>query len=72
MMHHMNHGKREIWCRFFINTMENSDQDGKQPVFGRVLKGKELVRRLEGLHGVGEDRGKIMGKVLIKDCIVYE
>jgi len=50
--------------QFFITTVVTSWLDGKHVVFGKVLKGEELVRKIEGL---GSNSGKTSQKVVISD-----
>ncbi len=49
-------------CQFFINTVHNSYLDwfsageSKHPVFGRVIEGMDIVKKLEKTRTDGDDR----------------
>lgn len=51
--------------QFFITTVPTSHLDGKHVVFGKVLKGTEVVRELENIEKDGE---KPVKECKIKDC----
>jgi cyclophilin family peptidyl-prolyl cis-trans isomerase len=42
--------------QFFINTADNSFLDDKHTVFGKVVRGMEVVREIEGTDTTMEDR----------------
>ena len=51
--------------QFFITTVQTPWLDGKHVVFGRVLEGMELVKKIEGL---GTRSGRPRSVVRIIDC----
>jgi len=60
-----NAGPNTNGSQFFITTVVTSWLDGKHVVFGKVTKGDDIVKRIEGL---GSDSGKTKGKITIADC----
>lgn len=63
-------------CQFFINTKHNSFLDwfspgaSKHPVFGRVVQGMDVVKRIESTPTDGNDRPKTpvqMIKITVRD-----
>tara|TARA_Y100000780_G_C13615449_1_gene390295 strand:- start:574 stop:1059 length:486 start_codon:yes stop_codon:yes gene_type:complete len=59
-----NAGPNTNGSQFFITTVQTPWLDGKHVVFGRVLTGKELVNKVEGL---GSPSGKPSARVVIAD-----
>ncbi|KAI9023709.1 peptidyl-prolyl cis-trans isomerase D [Phycomyces nitens] len=51
--------------QFFITTVPTPHLDGKHVVFGKVLKGKGLVREMENLESKND---KPLQDVIIEDC----
>ncbi|XP_075881668.1 peptidyl-prolyl cis-trans isomerase A [Nelusetta ayraudi] len=51
--------------QFFICTEKTAWLDGKHVVFGKVVEGLDVVRKMEGL---GSQSGKTSKKVAIADC----
>merc|ERR1711967_206829 len=51
--------------QFFLCTVKTAWLDGKHVVFGKVLEGMDVVKKIEG---VGSQSGKTSKKVLIADC----
>jgi len=51
--------------QFFITTAKTAWLDGRHVVFGRVMEGMEIVKRIEQ---VGDQTGKPRLRVVIADC----
>merc|ERR1711996_160093 len=51
--------------QFFICTAVTSWLDGKHVVFGKVVKGMDVVKKIES---VGSQSGKTSQKVVVADC----
>lgn len=60
-----NRGKNTNSSQFFITTVATGWLDGKHVVFGKVIKGYEVVKKIETL---GSRSGKPKAKVVITDC----
>jgi len=60
-----NSGPNSNGSQFFICTEKTEWLDGKHVVFGKVVQGMEIVRKMEG---VGSESGKTKKKVVIEDC----
>lgn len=60
-----NAGPNTNGSQFFITTAATSWLDGKHVVFGEVLEGMEVVRKLENL---GSQSGRPRAEVTIRDC----
>ncbi|KAG8981315.1 Multifunctional pyrimidine synthesis protein CAD [Tulasnella sp. JGI-2019a] len=64
-----NAGPNTNGSQFFITTVVTSWLDGKHVVFGEVIEGMELVKKIEAL---GTDSGKPKAKVTISESGVVQ
>ncbi|XP_014209887.1 peptidyl-prolyl cis-trans isomerase [Copidosoma floridanum] len=60
-----NAGPNTNSSQFFITTIETGWLDGKHVVFGRVVEGMNIVKKLEAM---GSASGKTSKKIVIQDC----
>jgi cyclophilin family peptidyl-prolyl cis-trans isomerase len=60
-----NAGKNTNGSQFFITTVACSWLDGKHTVFGEVVDGYDVVKKMESL---GSDSGAPKKKIVIADC----
>ncbi|KAJ2820839.1 cytochrome P450 cyp2 [Coemansia furcata] len=60
-----NAGPNTNGSQFFITTVKTAWLDGKHVVFGKVIKGMEVVKEIES---VGSDSGTPKGKITITKC----
>ena len=60
-----NAGPNTNGSQFFLCTVKTSWLDGKHVVFGSVVDGMDVVKRVEG---VGSQSGKTSQPVMISDC----
>jgi peptidylprolyl isomerase len=60
-----NAGKNTNGSQFFICTAATPHLDGKHVVFGQVVKGYDVIKKIEA---VGSRSGKTSRKVTISDC----
>eukprot|EP00515_Schizochytrium_aggregatum_P017340 CAMPEP_0202102632 /NCGR_PEP_ID=MMETSP0965-20130614/4426_1 /ASSEMBLY_ACC=CAM_ASM_000507 /TAXON_ID=4773 /ORGANISM="Schizochytrium aggregatum, Strain ATCC28209" /LENGTH=226 /DNA_ID=CAMNT_0048671407 /DNA_START=11 /DNA_END=691 /DNA_ORIENTATION=+ len=59
-----NAGPNTNGSQFFITTVKTPWLDGRHVVFGKVIKGEELVKKIEGF---GSQSGKTSKKIVIAD-----
>merc|ERR1711988_132751 len=60
-----NAGPNTNGSQFFLCTAQTSWLDGKHVVFGSVVEGMEVVKKIEGY---GSQSGKTSKKIVIEDC----
>jgi len=60
-----NAGQNTNGSQFFITTAKTSWLDGKHVVFGSVVDGMDVVKKIEGF---GSQSGKTSKKVVVEDC----
>jgi len=60
-----NAGKNTNGSQFFLCTAQTAWLDGKHVVFGQVVEGLDIVKKMEA---VGSQSGSTSKPVLIKDC----
>ena len=65
-----NSGPNSGGSQFFINLVDNTYLDGKHPVFGKVVKGSEVVDKIGNLPTAPGDRPAeevVVNKITIRD-----
>ena len=64
-----NYGKNTNKAQFFITTVATPHLDGKHVVFGLVVRGMDVVKKVEA---AGSKSGKPSAAVVIEDCGMEE
>ena len=60
-----NAGPNTNGSQFFICTVKTEWLDGKHTVFGSVVEGMDVIKKVEGF---GSRSGKISAKIVVDDC----
>ena len=60
-----NAGPNTNGSQFFLCTIKTAWLDGKHVVFGKVVEGMDVVKKIEGF---GSDSGRTRAKIAIADC----
>lgn len=60
-----NAGPNTNGSQFFITTVKTTWLDGKHVVFGKVLEGQDIVKKVETY---GSESGKTKASIAIADC----
>jgi cyclophilin family peptidyl-prolyl cis-trans isomerase len=60
-----NAGRNTNGSQFFLCTVTTPWLDGKHVVFGKVVEGMDVVKKMEAL---GSESGKTRAKIVVADC----
>ena len=62
-----NSGPNSNGSQFFICTVATPFLDGKHVVFGKVVEGMDVIKKIEG-YGSNTQEGKTSAKIVVADC----
>ena len=65
-----NTGPNTNGCQFYIPIVETPELDGKSVVFGQVVKGMDIIFKMNGIQT--DDDGRPFVDVVVTDCGIVE